>query len=131
MVAVDTQIDEEVADELAEAIDEVGVEVNFRTYPDRTVDEVGSTVTLGTPVDKPVLVTPFEIELKLVGEEARPVEIAKFLIVTREGRSDAIDFTPARDMLVIDDDSKEWSIKSLNKFKSGNRTVAYEITAVA
>lgn len=131
MVATNTPLDDELPQEIVDVLEENGVEVTFRTFPSQVVDEINSSVTPGTPVDKTTKGSPFVIKYEKRGPDGKQVEVGRFTIATGIGTSTPVGIIPFIDQTVLDDDLKEWKVDSFEPIKSGNVVVAYDIVVIA
>lgn len=134
-----TELDDELVPEAYDLIDELGKEVTFRTYPSRTQDSGTSEVTLGTPVDYAVKVSPPTRAVRYVAQDGQSIrygvssggrsaqmEVARILLPTGSGTSNALAFTPELNQLVTYD-GKTGYIVALDAIYSGDLIAAYQV----
>lgn len=123
-----TELDDELIPEVVSLLDDLGKAVTFRTYPSRTVNESTSEVTLGTPTDYSVKVSPPYQAMRKITEDGRAVqvEVSRIIVPTGSGTADALAFTPELNQPVLYD-GKTGYIVGLDSIYSGDLIAAYQV----
>ena len=127
-----TELDLQIPDDFGPVLDEFGKSVDFRTYPSSVTDQSTSDVTLGAPVDYTVKVSPPSMaKISLAGDGSGiELEVATMILLTHNGTTDAIAFTPSIGMPVIYD-SDEKLIVHIEPIYSGDLIAAYAVSVEA